>query len=108
MKSGVLNGYSPALIEPGRETIATMLQQRGYKPGGFGKWHLGLGRDAKTDYSRELRPSPNDFGFDEYFGIPASLDMPPYVFLDNRGVQEQPTASLPDNGEVKRGPFWRG
>src|SRR5258708_9274670 len=36
MKSGVLNGYSPALIEPGRETIATMLQQRGDKTGRLG------------------------------------------------------------------------
>jgi arylsulfatase A len=108
LKKGVLQGYSPALIEPGRETIASLLKKRGYRTGGFGKWHLGLGTAAKTDYAAEFRPSPNDYGFDEYFGIPASLDMPPYLYFRNRRTVEQPTATIADNGEVKRGPFWRG
>lgn len=108
LKSGVGNGYSPALIEPGRETIASMLKKKGYRTGGFGKWHLGLGTEEKTDYAREFRPSPNEYGFDEYFGIPASLDMPPYVFIENHRAVEPPTSTIPDNGEVKRGPFWRG
>lgn len=108
LKSGVLNGYSPALIEPGRETIASLLKKKGYRTGGFGKWHLGLGTEPKLDYASEFRPSPNDHGFDEYFGIPASLDMPPYVFFQNRRAVEQPTSTIGDNGEVKRGPFWRG
>lgn len=108
LKQGVLNGYSPALIEPGRETIASMLKKQGYRTGGFGKWHLGLGTSEKTDYSRPFSPNPLEHGFDEYFGIPASLDMPPYVFVEGDHVQEQPTATIADNGEVKRGPFWRG
>ena len=108
LKSGVLNGYSAALIEPGRQTIASLLQKQGYRTGGFGKWHLGLGTLAKADYSLELRPSPNDYGFDHYFGIPASLDMPPYLFFENRKVLEQPTSAIADNGEIKRGPYWRG
>ncbi|MBY0507166.1 MAG: sulfatase-like hydrolase/transferase [Bryobacteraceae bacterium] len=108
LKQGVLNGYSPALIEPGRETIASLLKKKGYRTGGFGKWHLGLGTAEKADYSRPLTPSPLDYGFDEYFGIPASLDMPPYVFVEGNQVQEQPTSTIADNGEVKRGPYWRG
>ena len=108
LKQGVLGGYSPALLEPGRETIASMLKKQGYRTGGFGKWHLGLGTAEKTDYSQPLNPSPLEHGFDEYFGIPASLDMPPYVFIDGRRAQEQPTANIADNGEVKRGPYWRG
>lgn len=108
LKSGVLNGYSPALIEDGRETIASFLKKRGYRTGGFGKWHLGLGRSEKVDFTQEFRPSPNDFGFDEYYGIPASLDMPPYVFFENRKAVEPPTATIGDSGEPKRGPFWRG
>jgi arylsulfatase A-like enzyme len=108
LKNGVLNGYSPALIDRDRETIASVLKKKGYRTGGFGKWHLGLGRAEKVDYAKQFDPSPNDYGFDEYFGIPASLDMPPYVFIENRRVLEQPTASIADNGEVKRGPFWRG
>jgi arylsulfatase A-like enzyme len=58
LKSGVLNGYSPFLIEPKRLTLASLLKQRGYVTAGFGKWHLGLGDAAKTDFSKQLRPGP--------------------------------------------------
>src|SRR6478609_2306969 len=43
LKSGVLNGYSHALIEPGRATLATLTAAAGYRTACFGKWHLGLG-----------------------------------------------------------------
>ncbi len=108
LKSGVLNGESPNLIEAGRPTIPSVLKNAGYRTGGFGKWHLGLGTAAKTDYSQTLNPSPLDHGFDEYFGIPASLDMPPYLYFDGRRAVEQATGRIGDNGEVKRGPYWRG
>jgi arylsulfatase A-like enzyme len=108
LKSGVLNGTSPSLIEPGRETIASYLKKQGYRTGVFGKWHLGLGNDPVTDYSRELRPAPADFGFDRFFGIPASLDMPPYLYIQDRRAVEQPTATIGDSGAPPRGPFWRG
>ena len=109
LKNGVGNGYSPALIEPGRDTIASLLKRtKGYRTGGFGKWHLGLGNEPAVNYSREFKPSPNDYGFDEFFGIPASLDMPPYLFINNNRAVEPPTSSIGDSGEVKRGPFWRG
>jgi arylsulfatase A-like enzyme len=108
LKRGVLEGYSPSLLEPGRATIASFLRQQGYRTGGFGKWHLGLGRSARVDYAQEFSPSPNDFGFDEYFGIPASLDMPPYVYIENRRAVEQPVSTIATNGAPPRGAFWRG
>jgi len=108
LKSGVLLGESPNLIEQGRPTIASILKSAGYRTGGFGKWHLGLGSAEKTDYTKELRPAPADHGFDEFFGIPASLDMPPYLYFDGRRAVELPTSTIPDNGETKRGPYWRG
>ncbi len=83
MKSGVLKGYSPLLIKPDRSTIASMLRDRGYATAAIGKWHLGLGNNEVTDYSKPLSPGPNDVGFDYFFGIPASLDMPPYTFVEN-------------------------
>jgi hypothetical protein len=48
LKEGVLQGYSPSLIEPGRLTVPAMLRQRGYYTAGVGKWHLGLGDREKT------------------------------------------------------------
>ncbi len=110
LKQGVLNGYSPNLIEAGRPTIASLLQAAGYRTGAFGKWHLGLGNSEPVDYTKAQTPSPLEHGFDEYFGIPASLDMPPYVFMEGRQAVEAPTATIAGNFENKgpRGPFWRG
>jgi arylsulfatase A-like enzyme len=109
LKSGVLWGYSPNLIEQGRLTVPAMLKRQGYYTAGVGKWHLGLGSAEKTDYSKPLRPGPVDHGFDYYFGIPASLDMPPYLYFENDRVVEQPTATTPDTGGPDpSGAFWRG
>ena len=46
-------------------TLAEALQDRGYKTGMFGKWHLGDGPNAL----------PTRHGFDEWFGVPYSNDM---------------------------------
>lgn len=110
LKRGVLNGYSPALIEPKRLTVPSLLKQHGYVTAGFGKWHLGLGEAAKTDFGKPLKPGPLSVGFDSFFGIPASLDMPPYVFLDNEGVLEAPTQTIADSAMRRKGGegFWRG
>jgi arylsulfatase A-like enzyme len=106
---GVLNGYSPSLIEPGRQTLATLCRSRGYETACFGKWHLGLGKDQKTDYSRRLDPSPLNYGFDKFFGIPASLDMPPYLWVEDDRCVEQPSGTVADSaGPRPRGSFYRG
>ena len=42
LKSGVLGGLSPHLIEPGRMTVASMLRAQGYHTACIGKWHLGM------------------------------------------------------------------
>ncbi len=105
LKSGVLWGYSPSLIEEGRETVASVLKRHGYATACVGKWHLGLGREEKTDYDKPLRPGPNDIGFDYFFGIPASLDMVPYCYVEN----DRPTMQPTDTVEASPSPaFWRG
>lgn len=108
LKSGVLNGWSPNLIEPGRPTVAAMLRAQGYYTAGVGKWHLGLGNREKTNYDEPLRPGPLDHGFDYYFGIPASLDMDPYLYFENDHVVERATARTEGShlGDP-RGAFWR-
>lgn len=107
LKNFVLMGHGPAIIEPDRPTLASVLRSAGYATGAFGKWHLGLGwrhrdgsvRDAfapgaslhddvdtdfgsDIDYAQPFVGGPTDLGFDRFFGISGSLDMPPYCFLD--------------------------
>ncbi|PZU08289.1 MAG: hypothetical protein DI605_13540 [Sphingomonas sp.] len=107
LKHGVLNGYDPSLIEDRRLTVAGMLRKAGYYTAGVGKWHLGLGHSEKTDYSKPLNPAPTDHGFDYYFGIPASLDMPPYLYFENDRAVAQPTDETPGAKQKERGVFWR-
>ena len=98
-KSGVLQGHSDHLIDLNRETIATYLKKKGYANACIGKWHLGMdwtSKDGKqvagstgknVDFSKPIKNGPLDFGFDYYFGISASLNMPPHAFIENRFVK---------------------
>ncbi|MFW6060858.1 MAG: sulfatase family protein [Phycisphaeraceae bacterium] len=103
MKRGVLAGHSPMLLEPDHPTVAAFLQQHGYRTACIGKWHLGLGWQTtdgepfprehitsfplepleRIDFRKPVTEGPNDFGFDESLIIPSSLDIPPYVYLEN-------------------------
>jgi len=109
LKRGVLNGYGRPLIEVERPTIASVLKSQGYVTGIVGKWHLGLdfttGQDEKDiDYSREIEHGPNQLGFNYSYIIPASLDFPPYVYLENGIVTAQEIL----NEESSKFPlFWR-
>jgi arylsulfatase A-like enzyme len=114
LKSGVLGGISPALIEPETKTIAHVLKEQGYTTACLGKWHLGLNWQSRNpvefkdeiekgeagwqvDYAQPFERGPTTLGFDYFFGISASLDMVPYTFLENDRVLALPTidASFP-------------
>ena len=47
LKQGVLDGYSPFLIEKDRVTLASLLRRQGYRTAGIGKVALGSGRRGK-------------------------------------------------------------
>jgi arylsulfatase A-like enzyme len=79
-------------------TVASLLKKHGYATACVGKWHLGMdmakraggadkdatkGEGRGVDYAAPIRNGPAAVGFDYYFGISASLDMPPYVFIEN-------------------------
>ncbi len=108
LKRGVGGGFMSPLIDPGRTTLASMLQAQGYHTAAVGKWHLGLDwqsadsmdpgdatywqDDGKWDFTKPILGGPNALGFDYFFGIAGSLDMPPYAFIENDrtvGVPEQ-------------------
>ena len=83
---GVLNGYGRPLIETDRATVASFLKVQGYETGIVGKWHLGLGfqkTDGEWDLTKPVDYSPVDVGFDYSLVIPASLDFPPYIYVEN-------------------------
>jgi arylsulfatase A-like enzyme len=109
LKQSVLFGYDPLLIEPGRMTIASLLRLYEYVCACIGKWHLGLGNADRTDYSKALTPGPNSVGFDYFYGIPAPLDIPPYVYIENERVVQAPTRFIQGSAPQRYGGngFWR-
>jgi arylsulfatase A-like enzyme len=84
--TGVLPGNAGLIIEPGRTTLASVMKRGGYVTGVVGKWHLGLGSKGGPDWNAEVRPSPNDIGFDFAFIMAATGDRVPTVYLENRQV----------------------
>ena len=92
MQSGVLLGYGEPLIAVDRLTVPTLLKQHGYTTAGFGKWHLGMGIQA-GEPAPTITNGPITRGFDSYFGISASLDMPPFAFIDNDHFTEPLTTT---------------
>ncbi|HEX5023971.1 MAG TPA: arylsulfatase, partial [Agriterribacter sp.] len=133
---GVLRGYSRTLIDAGQPTVAALLKTKSYTTGVVGKWHLGLDwvpKDAFTDsikpafnknnlygITQEMNPDhinfseapvggPTTQGFDYSYILPASLDMPPYCYLENDRLTESLTAHT-DGNKLESGytgPFWR-
>jgi arylsulfatase A-like enzyme len=100
-----------AIIESGRMTIASLLKQHDYSTAMVGKWHQGFDGGSKFDYSKPIRGGPVDRGFDSFFGLHASLDIPPYFFIENDHAVAAPTkdvaASNTPGWSPIQGAFWR-
>lgn len=119
---GLLTGRYPfrisrdpagSLIAPERMTIASLLHNHGYHTGMVGKWHLGFdGGTSDRDFSKPMQGGPVDHGFDYYFGIPASLDIPPYYYIQNDHCVNPPTGNIAEHHSEGvtpiQGAFWRG
>ena len=121
LKRGVLSGTSQALIPKNRLTVASFLKSNGYRTAFIGKWHLGWDwavndssitntpiRDdeifEKIDFSKKINNSPNDLGFDYSYGHCGSLDMPPYVYVENEKITAEVQNITERKGEYH---WWR-
>jgi arylsulfatase A-like enzyme len=120
-RAGLLTGRYPLRLRPvkagnpviqeGGVTMASHLRQAGYATAMVGKWHLGFDGGPEYDLGQPLTGGPLDRGFDRYFGIPASLDIPPYYYIRDRRPEAAPLgrvgASASEGWSPIQGAFWR-
>jgi arylsulfatase A len=109
---GNLANFAGTLIEPGRKTLADLLQKEGYFTGLVGKWHQGIDwklRDESErkvirvhpnyqdfrniDFASPALKGPKDYGFDYSFGTAGSAEMNPSTFIENNRATVIPTLS---------------
>jgi arylsulfatase A-like enzyme len=109
---GNLANFAGTLIEPGRKTIASVLQEAGYFTGLVGKWHQGIDWKLRDESAREVirvhpnyqdfrnidfaspvQKGPGDYGFKYSFGTAGSAEMNPSTFIKNNRAAIIPTLS---------------
>jgi arylsulfatase A-like enzyme len=82
----ILPGNASLLISLHQATIGTVFQRAGYRTACIGKWHVGLGPEEGPDWNGEIRPGPNEVGFDYSFIFPATADRVPTVYVENHHI----------------------
>lgn len=122
LKSGVLFGYDQPLIQPEKYTIGKLFQSAGYTTSAIGKWHLGLPWELAPESNYKWRTKDSIYhqllakesdvaydqpfsdtnwhkkiGFDHFYGISASLDIPPYVMIENGSLLAPLDARMGDS-----------
>ncbi|MFT7620550.1 MAG: arylsulfatase A [Planctomycetota bacterium] len=110
LKNGVLGGASKHLIDPKRMTVASFLGDHGYHTACIGKWHLGWDFTMKKDnpkaidFTGPVTNGPRTLGFDYSYCHNGSLDMAPYVYVENERITAAPDRAT-ENRDYQG--FWR-
>jgi len=119
LKSGVLSGYSPLMIDDDRTTVASFLKKQGYITACIGKWHMGLdwptfdgkvisrSKGTNVDYSSYILRGPLDVGFDYFYGLAGSLGMPPHAYIENQRIIGELGPVLEGKSKNKGAPFYQ-
>ena len=116
---GLITGRYPFRANPGKwatqptidddqMTIANFLQIAGYQTAMVGKWHLGF---HENGYDKPLTGGPIHRGFETFFGIRASTDIPPYFYIRGDRAVSPPSnhieARNTEGWSKIQGEFWR-
>ncbi len=84
--TGILPGDAAMIIPVGKNNLPTVFKNANYKTAIVGKWHLGLGNEGGPNWNADIKPGPNEVGFDYAFFFPATADRVPTVFIENKKV----------------------
>ncbi|MBG6235265.1 arylsulfatase A-like enzyme [Pedobacter sp. CAN_A7] len=84
--TGILPGDAALIIPTDKTTLPNLFKKAGYKTAIIGKWHLGLGEQVEKNWNEDIKPGPNEVGFDYSFIFPATADRVPTVFMENHRV----------------------
>jgi arylsulfatase A-like enzyme len=84
--TSILPGDAAMIIPVDKKNLPTVFKNAGYKTAMVGKWHLGLGNAGGPNWNGEIKPGPNEVGFDYAFFFPATADRVPTVFIENKKV----------------------
>ena len=107
-RTDVSRWQNKPLIEEKQMTIASLLKSQGYRTAMVGKWHLGFLEDG---YDKPLPGGPIACGFETYFGMRASTDIPPYFYISGDRAVLPPTdhivAHYSPGWSSTQGEFWR-
>ncbi len=112
------------LLPEGQATVASVLRDNGYRTAMVGKWHLGFDQNGEENNEllngfsfdpENMSGGPRDRGFETYFGMHASLDIPPFFYIDDRTATEVPSTVVEANDSIDtdenwnhiQGAFWR-
>ena len=114
----------PSYLKPDTLTLGGMLQEKGYRTGVFGKWHVGLtwlDKEGKRlgggfenslliDYEKStpLIDGPNARGFDESFVTPnCPCTDPLYIYIENGMVPVPADRRYDPKSSPNPGGKWR-
>ena len=84
--TAILPGDAALIIPTDKTTLPKVFKNAGYKTAIVGKWHLGLGTAVAKNWNADVKPGPNEVGFDYSFIFPATADRVPTVFMENHSV----------------------
>jgi arylsulfatase A-like enzyme len=103
---------TPSQILPGQKTVASLLQEAGYRTAMFGKAGFGgahARKDGKPDFTRPMTEGPRAWGFDYSYIIPRGHQAMPLFFLENElptcGAEKMVRGAFPG---VKQPPKGKG